>query len=295
MRQTLKSIFWKIFSCGCYACINIIVRYLTGGSPLAIAYTLPVFVIMFFQNIVGTLTFVPFLYLQSKELKFGRYIVLNTTRVVLATVSIGLWYLSLRYMPVTEVIGLGFISPIITIIAAVIFLHEKLTLNKNITIILTLIGSFFMLRPDKSWGLIGLYGWYSVLPIIAASFFAFDKILVRKLLSLGESPELLSVYLLGFIGPACLIPLLYNSWVWPSGEHIYWLLILGVLSALASFSFNKAYELAEVTFLMPFGLAKILLSGLLSYLAFSEFPRSMDIWLGLGIIGVSAILLNRRR
>jgi drug/metabolite transporter (DMT)-like permease len=154
VRQTLQSIFWKIFSCACFAGINAIVRYLTGGSSIAINATLPIFVIMFFQNIVGALTFIPYLYLTNKKITITKHYVLNFSRIALATLGIGLWYLSLRYMPITEVIGLGFISPIITILAAIIFLHEKLTFNKSLAIVLTLIGSFFMLRPDKSFGLI---------------------------------------------------------------------------------------------------------------------------------------------
>lgn len=250
---------------------------------------------MFFQYLVGAITFLPYVLQYKDHLQFARYPLMNFIRILIATISIGLWYLSLRYMPITEVVGLGFISPIITVIAAVIFLHEKLTINKALAIILTLIGSFFMFRPDKSFGTIGQYGIYALLPIVAAAFFALDKILVRKLLSLGESAELLSIYLLVFIAPLCLLPALYSGWSWPHLSHIYWLLVLGLLSALANFSFNKAYELAEVTFLMPFGLAKILISGLLSFLAFSEFPRSMDIWLGIGIIGISAIILNRNK
>ena len=295
MRQTVRSIFWKIFSCGCFALINVIVRYLTGGSPIPLTHSLPSFVIMFFQYLIGAITFLPWILRTNTRIQFGRYPAMNFARILIATISIGIWYLSLSYMPITEVVGLGFISPIITIIAAIIFLHEKLTLNKTFAIMLTLVGSFFMLRPDQSFGTIGQYGIYALLPITAAAFFAFDKILVRKLLSRGESAELLSIYLLIFIAPMCLLPALFSGWSWPHFIHLPWLLLLGVLSALANFAFNKAYELAEVTFLMPFGLAKILISGLLSYLAFAEFPRSMDIWLGIVIIGMSAILLNRDR
>jgi drug/metabolite transporter (DMT)-like permease len=295
VHQALKSIFWKILSCGCFACINIIVRYLTGGSPIEITLALPVYTIMFYQYLVGSLISVPWLYLQKRPTLTTEYPMLNFARVALAAISIGLYYFSLRFIPTTEVVALGFIGPIITIIAAIIILKEKLTHRRLIALGLSLVGGFFMLRPDKSLGTIGQYGIYVLLPIIAAILFAFDKILVRKLLSLGQTPELLAIYLLTFIAPICLIPAIHNGWIWPNTEHVIWLSLLGVLCALANFSFNKAYELAEVTFLMPFGVAKILISGLLSYLAFAEFPSSLDMWIGISIIGISMIILSRSK
>jgi drug/metabolite transporter (DMT)-like permease len=63
------------------------------------------------------------------------------------------------------------------------------------------------------------------------------------------------------------------------------------LAALAHFSFARAFQLADVTFLTPFGFSKFFLSALVGYLAFAELSTNWGLWLGAFIIGLSILLL----
>jgi drug/metabolite transporter (DMT)-like permease len=65
-----------------------------------------------------------------------------------------------------------------------------------------------------------------------------------------------------------------------------------LLAALAHFSFAQAFQMADVTFLTPFGFSKFFLSALIGYLAFAELSTSLGLWLGAAIIGVSILLLS---
>lgn len=290
MQKVLESVFWKIVSCGCFAGINILVRYLSGGSPLAISQPLPIYTIMFFQNLIGML-------LLSLYIKPG--IIINTSRpglhilrIITAALGIGVWYLSLRYIPVTQVIALSFIAPIITTIIAVIFLGEDLDWKRSIAICLSILGGFLITRPDRTIFSGMEYNWFMLLPLIAAFIFSLDKMLTRKLLVLKESPLSLALYLLTFISPLCLLPCLIYGWVTPTSIHIPWLILLGLLGAMAHYTFNRAYELADITFLLPFGAAKLLLCSLLSYTVFLEIPNQVDIWLGITILTLSTVILT---
>ena len=49
-----QGVFWKIFSCGCFAVVNALVRFLSGGSPLDLSEPLPIYSIMLFQNLFGS-------------------------------------------------------------------------------------------------------------------------------------------------------------------------------------------------------------------------------------------------
>ena len=76
------------------------------------------------------------------------------------------------------------------------------------------------------------------------------------------------------------------------GLLIVVVIILGFLTAIAHFSFSKAYQLAEVTFLMPIGFIKFFLSTLIGYLAFAEIPYTPSSWIGMIIIFFSILLLE---
>lgn len=295
MQKLWFGIFWKVFSCGCFAAINVLVRYLSGGSPLQLSQPLPIYTIMFWQNLIGMIviyfwvrnTFATH-YQSLTPQKFW----LNFGRILFAAVGIGLWYISLRYIPVTEVVALSFVAPIITTICAVLLLKETLTFQRKLAISLSLIGGFLIARPDHILLNSAGYTWLMALPLLAAFVFSLDKILTRRLLILAESPRLLAFYLLAFTAPLCLIPCLYYGWVTPQLEHLPWLLLLGILGALAHYTFNKAYELADITLLLPFGAAKIMLCASISYMAFYEIPKTFDMWLGIMVLTASTVILS---
>lgn len=294
MQKIWQGIFWKILSCGCFAGINILVRYLSGGSPLGLTKPLPIYSIMFFQNIIGMLALSIWIWRSNQHGMLFRTDKpwIHALRIITAAFGIGLWYISLRCIPVTQVVALSFVAPIITVIGAVFFLKENFNLQRKLAVILSLLGSFLIARPDQILNNTETFSWYLLLPLLAAFVFTFEKLLTRRLLSRQESPTALAWYLLTFIAPLCLLPIFYYGWVAPDAQHVPWLLLLGVTSALANYSFNKAYSMAEITYLLPFGAAKIILCSGMSYLAFYEIPKTFDMWLGVLIITASTIILG---
>lgn len=292
-------IFWKILSCACFAGVNIIVRYLSGSS-LPIEQKLPSLVIMFFQNIIGSIFLIPFILSKTHQFNIinsllsSKHLALHTIRIFIAISGILLWYISLSKMPVTQVVAISFLSPVLTILGATLLLKEKLNLNKSIAIILSLVGGFLISRPDLA--IFNKFSnWEAIFPICAVLIFATDKLITRKMLTLNECPKLTTVYLLLFTSPICLIGALCSgTWILPTLSNFILLLLLGALSAMAHFAFNKSIKTSEITVIMPYGISKIIFNSILSYLVFSELPNTFSIWLGIIIISTSTILLNSK-
>lgn len=284
--------FWKIISCAAFAGINGVVRYLSGGAEFSPETPLPSSVIMFFQNVFGTLLLLP-LIRKSGVSTIKHHPVLHFVRIFAAVLGIWLWYLTLQHMPIATGVALSFTGPVFTVIAANLFLKERLDPQRILAICLSLTGAFIISRPDLALSNTEHYmGWAVVFPLTSALVLAWNKIITRKLAKLGETPQALATYLLLFMTPMSLIPAL-QSWTTPSLEHWPWLLLLGSLAAIAHLSFSRAYKLAEVTFLTPFGFSKFLFSMLVGYCCFTEIP-SISLFVGLGVIGLSIWLLGRR-
>ena len=284
--------YWKLVSCAAFAGINGIVRHLSLQGTETIP-SLPTEILVFFQNMIGSLLLLPIL-IKSQGIKNLRthYPGLHLIRVLTAILGIYLWYFSLKFIPLAESVALSFTGPIFTVIGAHLLLQEKINLQRTIAILLSIIGAFIISRPDLAFkGQDSTIGLTALFPLSSALVLAWNKLLTRKLGLLGESPELLATYLLLFMVPISFIPALYK-WVTPSIEHCYWLLALGMLVALAHLSFGKAYKLAEVSFLTPFGFSKFIFSTLVGYFAFSELPTQWTIWLGISIVFISIIVLS---
>ena len=288
-------IFWKIASCFCFAAVNGLVRYLSGGSAIEIDQPLPVYTIMFLQNAIGTIMILPLITFNKAALDrvlHTKHPVLHTVRVVTATLGIGLWYLSLQFIPLAQVVALSFAAPFIAILGAVIFLHETLNLQRMIAVILSMVGGFLIARPDLGLQNASHIGWLAIFPLLATLIFAGDKLITRKLLSNGESAAVLTLLLIAGTAGLCLLPTLYYGWHSPSAASWPWLLLLGLVGMLAHFTFSKAFSYAEVTVLLPFAVTKIVFCGIIGYVVFSEIPKTFDMWVGVIITTLSALILN---
>lgn len=287
--------YWKLFSCACFAGINGVVRYCSGGTGAEIE-ALPVPILMFFQNLFGTLLLLPWvLKMGGIETLKTKHPFIHFVRVITAVAGVYLWYLTLQTMPLAEGVALTFTGPIFTIIGAFFLLQERLSLERLLAIILSLTGAFIISRPDIPFrGGNHPIGLAALLPLGSALVLAWNKLLTRRLATRGETPESLAIYLLILMAPVSLIPALYE-WTTPTLNQWPWLILLGLLASAAHLSFAKAYKLAEVTFLTPFGFSKFLFSTLVGYIAFAELPTQWTVWLGISVIFLSIVLLAYKR
>lgn len=298
--------FWKIISCGCFAGINAVVRYLGGGASLGSDNILSVNVILFFQNVFGFILMLPFLYkFKYTTLSPGlgwrtSYPKLHFLRVVTAVLGIIFMYLSLQKMSIAESVALSFTGPAFTILGAWLLLGESIGLQRSIAVFLSILAALIisypevlLLKPKLSNSINNIEsapGFSALFPLLSALALAFSKLLTRQLAKAGETPEQLTLFLLLGMIPVSFIPACYE-WVTPQYAHWPWLIVLGLLAVLAHISFGKAYALAEVTFLMPFGFSKFMFSMILGYYYFLEMP-SDSLWLGMGIMGLSLLSLT---
>ncbi len=298
----LIAVGWKILACACFSVINGIVRYLSMdnvGIEGIFIKPLPATVIAFFQNFFGLLFALPWIlkkdiwhvnnkvgrgYKKIKNVKLLHFI-----RVIAAVIGVLFLHLSFKNLQIIYVIALGFTGPIFTIIGAIVFLQEKLTIQRATAISLSVFGGYLIMRPDRIF--FTTFDYAMFFPMISAIFFVITKLTSRILAASGEPAEKLAAYLLLFIAPATFLLAIFN-WQMPTLKQFYYLLILGIFVKTAYFSINKAYEYTDVTFLMPFGSVKIILSALVSYLAFAELPETMELWIGVIIVFLSTMLLS---
>ncbi|MEY3183291.1 MAG: hypothetical protein RLZ35_1276 [Pseudomonadota bacterium] len=291
--STALAIFWKLVSCACFAGINGVVRHLTAIQSLSEAPILSTASVNFFQNIFGTLFLLPVIWSMGLHRLKSTNKTLHLVRVVTAVFGLLLWYEAVKQMPLAQAVSLNFTGPIFTTVGAFFLLKEHISWPRVNAILFSLIGAFIISRPD-----IALFsdtapslGFAVIFPITSAIVFAFNKILTRRLAMRGESPESLAIYLLVFMTPVsllfCLNDILAGTFYLPTFTQLCWLMCAGALAAMAHLSFAKAYQLAEVTFLMPFGFLKFFMSTCIGYFAFQEWPTSTPL-LGMALIFISS-------
>lgn len=284
---------WKIAGFACYAGLNAISRYLSGGASTQLDSHLPVPVIVFWQDFFALLLLLPWIVGRAKVALIPNHLPLHLLRVGLSAIAIMAWYYTLRYIPLAQAVALSVIGPILGVLGARWLLKEHFGWKRGVIIALSLTGACFLVKPgsalisnqSNTLGLLCL--------LLAASFFAMAKLATRRLAQLGETAQSLTCYLFIFIVPVSLIPAL-AQWVMPLGVHWPFLGLAGLLTALAIYCVSNALVHAEVSFLAPFDICQFMMNAAIGYVAFMEIPAPWAFWLILAFVGFS-ITTQRRR
>jgi drug/metabolite transporter (DMT)-like permease len=285
--QPWQGVLWKLISCACFAGLNIVVSYLTKKMG---AHNLDPSVVPFWQNLFGCLFFMPYILTQWSKIQRPDHLWLHGGRIFFGLLGMVCLYFAFRAMPVAQAVALGFLSPIFTVLGAHFYLKEPLGSLRIGAIIVGFVGAFIILRPDRAF-----YDsqWDSALiyPLASGIAFALSKVMGRKLSLKGASANLLTVYLLVFMVPLSFI-FAQVRWSWPVGSQWLLCMALGALASGAHYSLAKSFALADISFLTPFGAARLFFSAILAYFFFGEYSQEPLFWMGSLLIILSTIFMG---
>jgi len=207
-------------------------------------------------------------------------------------------------VPIWQMVTLLATGPLFIIVGSVLFLGERISAARLAASAVGFAGAIIV----SGVGTEGL-GWSMLVPVIAAALWATTDVLTKYLALKGESPETLTISLLVLITPNHLLILLAVTalsafapsvlppgvatgfpFALPSGDGLWLLLLLGVLTGLAQYLLAFAYKVADAAYLQPFGDSKVPLSGLLGWIALGQVP-SVWFWPGAALIVAASVLI----
>lgn len=263
-----QAALWKVLSCSCFAVISGLVHTLARFSE-----KLPPCEIAFFQT--GLAAFFLWLFW------FGRLSKVNSltlhqpllafARACCLAIGVSLWFTALKYLPLADIAAFKLLSPLIVMVSARLFLKEPLSVSRLFALGGCLIGAAILFQKEFSKGWQGdAHGasWAIFLPFVALVAYAASTLLAKRLLK-KDNPQKVTFSLLILATP--LLGLFASfEWITPSLSHLPFLGAMGFLSGIAYYSLNKALEYADITYLMPFGLTRFVVSTLLAYIVFGE-------------------------
>lgn len=263
-----QAALWKVLSCTCFAVISGLVHVLTRFPE-----KLPPCEIAFFQTGLAALFLWLFWFWRSPE-KISLALeqsYLAYARAFCLAAGTTLWFTALKYLPLADIAAFKLLSPLIVILGACLFLKERLSPQRLLVLGGCLVGAGFLFQKEfaKGWqGDTHTASWAIFLPLLALLAFATSSLLAKRLLK-KDSPQKVTFSLLILTTP--LLGLFSSlDWVTPSASHFFLLFLMGILSSVAYYTFNKALELADLTYLMPFGLTRFIVSTFISCVIFGE-------------------------
>ena len=269
------AIKYMIISALAFTIMNVIVKYLSNVSA---------FQIVFFRS-ASSLVFTFGFLIKHKIPILGNNKKLLILRGLVGVISMTLFFMSIKYLPIGTAVTLRYISPIFAAIFAVIILKELIKPIQWLFFIIAFAGVVLLKGLDDQISSYGLF-----LALVAAFFSGLVYIIINRI-GKSEHPVVVVNY---FMVIATLVGgiLSINNWVNPIS--IDWLLLfsLGVVGYFGQLYMTKAFQAASTNQVAPLKYIEVVFSVILGLIWFDEI---YTLWSLLGILMIiTGLILNVR-
>lgn len=194
---------------------------------------------------------------------------------------------ALWLLPLAETTVIGFLSPVLTVVAAAIWLGERVTKRRLVALVLGFVGVLIVVRPGGA-----MFQPAALLPLGTAVVFAGYQILTRVLAPIDDART--TIFHTGLAGTAVTTLLLPFGWEWPSAHAWMLLIMVGSVGAASHTLLILAYARAPAGVVAPFAYAQIATASAAGWLFFAEVPDAGTIAGAAVIAGAGLLALPRR-
>lgn len=242
--------------------------------------------IVFFRIFFGLLILSPILIRDGRVLRRSPVLWLHVTRALLGLGAMTSFFAALSLAPLADVTALGFAMPLFATAGAVLCLGETIRWRRIAALGAGFVGVMIVLGPS-----IGAPSPGALIALLAAALMASTVIMV-KILTRTESPELISASMVLVQAPLALIPALF-VWRTPDLATLALLIAIAACGTAGHLLWTRANALADVSQIQPFEFAKLPIAALLGFILFAEVP-AVTLWIGGAVIFAATTFITWR-
>jgi drug/metabolite transporter (DMT)-like permease len=263
-----------------FACMDTTVKYLTASYPVPV-----IFVVRYGLNLILlTVVFAP---------RGRQFLETNRTGLVLvrgaclAATSLAAG-LSLKHIPVAEATAIGYVAPIIIVLAAGPLLGERAGWTGWAAAVLGFGGVLLIAHPGAGLEPFGVFCALAGATVNAAYQ------LLSRLLAATERTSALIFYtaLVGTLAFAAVVPWYLGDHA-PTAKELLLFAMIGSFGTVGHALLTSAYRHAAASLLAPLTYLQLLWAGLLGWLVFDHVPAWTSL-IGMAIVAGSGGLIAVR-
>ncbi len=240
-----------------------------GVEPLLIA---------FYRNVFCFLAMTPLLYFRGPSVLRSNKLSLYWVRVGFQLLSMLCWFPAMAMIPLSDLQATSFLAPLFATILAIVYLRERVPLQRWLALAVGMIGAFIILRP-----LAPTFGLGQLLALVAAMSIGVGAPLIKQLTATDDADKIVLITNALLI-PASLIPALF-VWHWPPAHVWPYLVAMGLCACLGHVAMTRAYTYADASLVATFDFARLPFAVLIGLYFFNE---KTDVWTWIGSVIIFA-------
>ena len=177
------------------------------------------------------------------------------------------WFYALGLLPLVLVTSLNATVPLWGAILAIVYLKEKVTLQRIVVILLAFAGVLIILRP----GSVPIHH-AAVVSLIGAMGYAGAMILAKRLTLKDSAMTVVFWMMLIQLPMSAAFTLAMGHWHWPGWSDVLPIAVVGGTGVLAHFAMATGLHKADATIAMPVTYIQFPLVAVLGYFLYAEVP-----------------------
>jgi S-adenosylmethionine uptake transporter len=239
------------------------------------------------RNFFALIFLLAFVFKKIDRVIRTKNLTMHLIRGVVGLCGMLLWFYVITLIPLSEAVSITFIVPIITTVAAIIFLKEKVHKKVWLSLCIGFIGVLIIIRP----GFRDLNIAY-LLALLTPFIWSISSILIKKMVA-TEKPETITLYV-SFIMFVLSIPVAAPYLKPIPVIDLLWFAAIGLLSNFSYIANAICYSKVDVSVVQPFDFSRLIFTAIIAYLAFGESIDLIMIIGALVILSASIMVIPRK-
>lgn len=211
---------------------------------------------------------------------------LHLARSAMGWLGVTCMFAAAARMPLAEATAITMLSPLVTMVLALLLLGESASLRKGLAAALAVTGALVILQPGTE-----AFHPAALLALGSAVFLGLEAIFIKRLT--GMEPALRILLINNAIGAVISGLVASAFWIWPTASQ--WLLMaaIGAIMICAQAFFLQAMQRGEASLVIPVFYATLIFAAVYDLLCYGVWPSTIT-GLGAVLIVAGALLLSGR-
>jgi len=257
-----------------------------GASIKEIGIGLPTMMVVFSRFFISFLVMIPIILTDKKfSFKVNKPVIL-IGRCIAGLTGMTLYFYTLKYVPLANVLLLQNTRPIFVPIILLIFMGIKTGKSVLIGIIISFIGIVFILNPTSN-----IFQPIAILALLAGFCAAVAIILLRRFIKANQyrtKEALFYFFSFSTIVTGVILPF---TWVTPTLRQIILLALTGLFGTAYQFFMTASLKYLSVSVVTPMLYLSVIFGGILSWLIWNRtMPMDFVIGMLITLVGVITVV-----
>lgn len=196
------------------------------------------------------------------------------------------FFAGLDFLPLVDMLAMGFIAPLIITLASPFFLGERISVRRISAAAIGFVGALVILRPGTD-----VFQWASLFGLGTGIMIAAYDILNRKIAR--SVPSAIAIMYTSVVGVIVISMAVPFAWQTPTPTDWGLMVFMGASAAFCHWLLILSYERCEASLLAPFAYAELITATIVGYFWFGDFPDTFT-WIGIAILVASGIYISYR-